>query len=220
MLSVSDVGMSLHALAEAPPTRLSCKTAEACFQFVLRAEISELESPLSQLRHFHRIQEQFPETLWSRRAGIRIGLILLHDDPAKAIPFFQTGLRDFPVLEDYLHLWMGKAWLKIGDTRQAAREFQAILALDPSTSLRPVAMVQSGHAWFELGNCQQAVPLLTQAVEQDSASLLVPQAWFEIVQCAVKEKNWMMAQQAVQSLWVRHPQFSNAHVDDFSLLLA
>ncbi len=212
--------MSLQVLAKAPSTRLLCTTAEACFQAVLGVENPELESPVSQLQHFHQIQEQFPETLWSRRAGIRIGLILLHDDPAKAVPFFQAGLRDFPVLEDYFHLWLGEAWLKIGDTHQAAREFQAIMALEPSTILRHVAMMQSGHTWFQLGECQQGVPLLTQAVKQSPAFPLVPQAWFEMMQCALKEKNWTMAQQALQSLWVRHPQFFYAHVDDFLSSLA
>ena len=213
--SVSHLGIGLQVLAEAPSDQLPCSMAEACFRSIIHAEITEAEHPASLLERFHQVQEQFPKTIWARRAGIRVGLIHLRDDPAIALPFFQAGLRDFPILEDYLRLWMGKALLETGDARQAAREFQVVREMKTSSILTNVAMMENGHAWFQVGDCQRAVPLLTEVLQKDRSSPSVPKAWFEIVQCGVKEKNWTVAQEALQSLWVHHPEFFHADVENF-----
>ena len=47
-------------------------------------------------------------------------MLLLERNPAVAIQFLRAAQRDFPVLDDYIRLWIGEALLNLGDAKEAA----------------------------------------------------------------------------------------------------
>ena len=91
----------------------SCQTGADCFQFALssskKTSNGQTAIPNDAVSIFERIQSHYPDTDWSKRAGIHLGLLLTESDPEAAFQYFQTGLQDFPVLEDYLRILDGRS---------------------------------------------------------------------------------------------------------------
>ena len=152
-----------------------------------------------------QVQAQFPDTIWAKRAGIHLGLLLTESDLEAALQFFQTALNDFPVLHDYIQFWMGEAQLQANRSRQAARSFESVVKLVPESILRTDAQFLGGQAWFQAGECELAARLYDQALERDPKSEFAPQALLHLGQCELTMKRPKKALDAFQTLWWQFP---------------
>ena len=54
------------------------------------------------LERLRRVMEQFPASLWAKRAGLLTGVSLIERNPAAALQYLRAAQRDFPVLDDYI----------------------------------------------------------------------------------------------------------------------
>src|SRR5215210_6222633 len=119
----------------------ACEQAEECFQTAalpkerLGKTVNKEQILLLKLSRLQRLMERFPATLWAKRAGLLSGALLLEQNPAVAIQFLRTSQRDFPLLDDYIRLWVGEALLNLGDAKQAADMFSSIQQAMPDSSL-------------------------------------------------------------------------------------
>src|SRR5262245_26755363 len=90
----------------------ACERAEDCFQAAalpkerLGKALNKEQVLSLKLSRLQRLMERFPATLWAKRAGLLSGVLLLDRDPAVAIQFLRTSRQDFPVLDDYVRLWI------------------------------------------------------------------------------------------------------------------
>ena len=148
--------------------------------------------------------------MWGRRAGVRIGLALLGQDPADALQFFRAANQDFPLLKDYIRLWMGEALVGSGAVRRAAKEFQSILELDSPSILKQEALLRAGLAWYEAGVCAEAISFLRQAVSLDMDSTRAARAWSGVADCADRLGQPDQAREALREIWRRYPETSEA----------
>ena len=95
MLSVV-VGFSAFSaqpLSVIDPPKVSCQSAPDCFQLAVKnikpttsLRKDQLVDPVSILQ---QVQAQFPDTIWAKRAGIHLGLLLTESDLEAALQFFR-----------------------------------------------------------------------------------------------------------------------------------
>src|SRR5689334_2324263 len=96
-----------------------CDQPEACFQAaVLPKErlgkgMSKEQVLTLKLERLQRVMDRFPDSVWSKRAGLLSGVLSIDRNPASAIPLFRSAQRDFPVLDDYIRLWIAQAQLNL-----------------------------------------------------------------------------------------------------------
>lgn len=207
---VSPLITTPHVVAQNVPA-VSCETAKQCFEDALAALKTESPNQLSaQLTRLHMLRERYPDSLWAKRAGVRIGLILTDREPEAAIEFFETALQDFPLLADSIRFWMGEARLEAGDARQAAMMFEAVLAVKPKSVLGSEATLRAGQAWYQAGDCQRASRFLNQAISMDPESDSAPGALLHQADCALKNKQAADARTILRQIWWQYPKAPEA----------
>ena len=199
-----------RSLSEPAIPDITCSSAEECFEDAIRFAERNPDQFSLQYQRFHKIQEAYPGSVWGRRAGVRIGLALLGQDPADALQFFRAANQDFPLLKDYIRLWMGEAWVGSGAVRRAAEEFQSILELDSPSILKQEALLRAGLAWYEAGVCAEAISFLRQAVSLDMDSTRAARAWSGVADCADRLGQPDQAREALREIWRRYPETSEA----------
>ncbi len=189
---------------------MDCGSAEACFQ---RAASFADEQPGQVdllVERFRHVREAYPGTLWSRRAGLRIGWSLLEREPGRAIDYLRGALKDFPVLEDYVLLKLGQALGRVGSFHEAALAFEAALESSVPSALHNETSYEAGLAWFETGQCRPAIAHLEQATARDPDSPSAPRALSLLADCAGRLQQVNLAQHALGELWRRHPESPEA----------
>ena len=211
MLSVV-VGFSAFSaqpLSVIDPPKVSCQTAPDCFQLAvknIKPTPSRRKNPsVDPVSILKQVQAQFPDSVWAKRAGIHLGLLLTESDLEAALLFFQTALKDFPVLHDYIQFWMGEAQLQANYSKQAAQSFESIVQQTPESILRTDAQFLGGQAWFQAGECELAARLYDQALERDPKSEFAPQALLHLGQCELTMKRHKKAFDAFHTLWWQYP---------------
>ena len=146
----------------APETEsFGCAEAEGCFRAALAEQKNGTRPALNgvegqsrfdlQLNRLHVLMEKHPSSVWAKRAGLVTGVLLRERDPGRAIQFLRSARRDFPLLEDYLRLWMGQALLKLGDIAEAAALMESILEVTPDSPLATRAAYEAAQAWYRAG---------------------------------------------------------------------
>ena len=211
MLSVV-VGFSAFSaqpLSVIDPPKVSCQSAPDCFQLAvknIRPATSPKETPTPDpVSLLKQVQAQFPDTIWAKRAGIHLGVLLSESELETALQLFQTALYDFPVLQDYIQFWMGEAQLQANRSKRAAQSFESVVNLVPESILRTDAQYLGGQAWFQAGECEFAGRLYDQALERNPKSEFAPQALLHLGQCALTMKQPKKALDAFQTLWWQFP---------------
>ena len=139
----------------------ACESAEDCY----RAALVQKGSPDKTVTHEDRLRakidrlrlvmEQHPGSLWAKRAGLVMGVILAEREPVDAVRFLKAAQRDFPVLEDYIRLWLGESLLKMGDTLPAAMLFESVPEVVPDTLLANRVAFRGGEASYKVGQCRK-----------------------------------------------------------------
>src|SRR5438093_13748375 len=142
--------------ANAPPDP-PCGSAEECFSAV-RGQMAQAggsavdqEKSQAMVDRLRVVMEQYPGSIWAKRAGLLMGVLLAERDPAEAVRFLKAAQRDLPLLEDYIRFWIAGSLLKLGDASQAAALFEFIPQAVPTrrSGVRP--RFEAGRAGLRPG---------------------------------------------------------------------
>ncbi|MGH7254890.1 MAG: hypothetical protein ACREI3_03850, partial [Nitrospirales bacterium] len=131
---------------------MPCNDPQPCYQAAHLMRNPLQGTPdliLAEVDRLKVVQQEHPGSLWAKRAGLRIGLLLLAHDPAEALPYLRSGQRDFPVLQDYVRLWTGKAMSRLNRPVVAAVFFESIPEVVTDTLLTTRAAYGAGEAWYQ-----------------------------------------------------------------------
>lgn len=213
----------LSSASSAPtesPADTACDTAEACYRAALAARPAgrlrgdQLQAQVERLR---LVQERHPGSVWARRAGLLRGVLLLQSQPAEAIEFLRPARRDFPVLDDYLRLWMGEALLNEGEPARAAGWLESIQEAVPDTLLEARLSLRAGEAWARQDQCGRAAEWLARAVAVGPQEPTTPAAILLLADCQAKLGKSSEAVASLRQLWVRYPQTAEAREAELRL---
>ena len=189
----------------------TCSAPEACFQAAALpkerlGKVLTKEQVLSlKLERLQRLMEQYPSTVWAKRAGLLSGVLLVERNPAVAIQFLQGAQRDFPVLDDYIRLWIGEASLKLGDAKQAAVMLESIPTAVPDSNILTRAAYRTGEAWYQASSCPEATNWFSKAVALSDKEPGTPQAYLREGACQLRVNNITEGRETLRYLWVRFP---------------
>ena len=59
------------------------------------------------------VMDLYPSTIWAKRAGVVLGVLLIERAPADAVNLLRAAQSDIPILDDYLRLWIGESLLAL-----------------------------------------------------------------------------------------------------------
>ena len=205
---------SAAPLSSSVPDTVVCQTAEACFRNALHAgknAESSSEAIVDRITKLQIVRSQFPGTMWAKRAGVHLGLLLKETSPADAIQHFRLALTEFPILDDYLNFWIAEALVIDHRPQEAAMLFEQVGSRKSQSRLRNEALFLAGRAWRASGDCSSAIRRLREAVKRQSASTHAARAWSEIGMCEWELKHLDAAHQAFREVWWRFPSHSEAN---------
>ena len=198
---------SLAISSESEP----CDTPELCFQAAalpkerLGKTLTKEQVLSLKLERLQRLMEQFPSTIWAKRAGLLSGVLLIDRNPAVAIEFLRGAQRDFPVLDDYIRLWIGWASLILGDAKQAAIMLESIPMAVPDSNILTKAAYRTGEAWYQASNCPEATNWFNRALAMSDKEPYTAQAYLRRGACQLRENNIAEGRELLKQLWVRFP---------------
>ncbi|HZS12409.1 MAG TPA: transglycosylase SLT domain-containing protein [Nitrospirales bacterium] len=162
------------------------------------------------LDRLRQVQERHPGSVWAKRAALVSGLTLLDRDPSEAMRSLRAAQRDFPLLADYVRLWLGEGHFKAGDFATAAKTFETVSDTLPETSLIARAAYRAGDAWSKAGECARAIPALMKATQLAPQEPAAPSAFLVLADCQAKAGRRAEAIDALEQLWVRYPNTPEA----------
>ncbi|MDZ4856539.1 MAG: transglycosylase SLT domain-containing protein [Nitrospirota bacterium] len=201
-----------------------CERGEDCFQSAalpkerLGKALNKEQVLLLKLDRLQRVMERFPATVWAERAGLLSGVLLLERSPVAAIEFLRTAQQDFPVLDDYIRLWMGEALLNQGDAKQAVGMFESIRQAVPDSFLLTKAAYRAGEASYQASSCPEAIAWFAKAVELNDKESGTPRALLRRSACQLRDNNIREGRETLVKLWV---QFAySAEAKEAEVLLA
>ncbi len=194
----------------------ACDSAASCFQSgalpkerlgtaLTKEQILSLK--LERLRH---LMERYPSTVWAKRAGLLSGVLLVERNPAVAIEFLRGARRDFPVLDDYIRLWIGEASLNLGDAKLAAGMLESIPAAVPDSNILTKAAYRTGEAWYQASSCQEANVWFAKALTSSDKDPAASQALLRRGACLLRENNIPEGREILKQLWLRFPYSHDA----------
>ncbi len=201
-----------------------CEREEDCFQAAalpkerLGKALNKEQVLLLKLDRLQRVIERFPATAWAKRAGLLSGVLSLDRNPAAAIQFLRAAQRDFPVLDDYIRLWMGEALLNFGDAKQAADMFESIRQAVPDSFLLTKVAYRAGEAWYQASSCPEATAWFAKALELNDKEPETPLAFLRKSACQLRDNNIREGRETLMQLWVRFAY--SAEAKEAEVLLA
>jgi soluble lytic murein transglycosylase len=187
----------------------SCRSAEDCFRSALVPFPSSVPSEdrrRLQAERLKLLRERFPESLWAKRAGVLLGVLLSEREPAEAVRLLEAARQELPLLEDYLRFWRAEALVRAGDSAQAAALFESIPQEVPDTLLRNRAAFAGGQAWFLAGDCKKATELLQRAVSLEPQDSAGPPALLSVAECQMRDNRLEDSRATLKQIWVKYPQ--------------
>ena len=188
-----------------------CDQPEPCFQAAalpkerLGKGMTKEQVLTLKLERLQRLMDRFPDTPWSKRAGLLSGVLLIDRNPAAAIPFLRNAQRDFPVLDDYVRLWIAQAQFNLGDAREAAVLLESIPLAVPDSNIMAKAAYKTGEAWYQASACQESTAWFIKALAMNDKDLAAPQAYLRRGACRLRENNIAEGRELLQQVWVRFP---------------
>lgn len=200
-------------LVPSPP---SCVSAEDCFHSAVG--INERSGSPAQrdqtmalkIDQLRSVMDLYPSTIWAKRAGVVLGVLLIEREPAEAMKLLRAVQPDIPVLDDYLRLWIGESLLKINEPIQAAELFETIPKLVPDSNVITKAAYRTGEAWYGANVCFRAVEWLERAVALGDKDMAAPLALSHQAECHIRENRLPEARAALKQLWLRYPHAPEA----------
>jgi len=198
------------------PQANGCGSAEECFTAAAWPKerfghaLTKDQVAMLTLERLRRVMEQFPASLWAKRAGLLSGVMLIQRDPAGALTHLRSAHQDFPVLDDYIRFWIGEALLHLGDAKEAARTFESVPQSVPDSNLLDQVALRAGEAWYQASSCPEAVVWLTKAVGLNDNEPRVPQAWLRLASCYLRADQPVEGRETLKKLWAKFPQTKEA----------
>ena len=208
-----------HAAQVASPEQQhveSCGSAEDCFTAAawpkerLGNVLTRDQVVALKLERLRRVMEQFPASVWAKRAGLLSGVMMIERNPAAAMQYLRAAQRDFPVLDDYVRFWMGEALLHLGDAKEAATMFEAVPQTVPDSNLFNQVTLRAGEAWYQASSCPEAVAWLVKAVGPNDKDPQVSQAWLRLAACYLRVDQLTEGRETLRQLWVKFPHTKEA----------
>ena len=214
ILALSSVPIS--AEEGAPPAASSdpsCETAEQCFRSALALDATAVSADdrlARKLERLKQVTERHAGSLWARRAALVTGVLLIERQPAEALAYLRAAQRDFPLLEDYVRLWIGDALLKSGDVSAAASFLDIIPNVVPDTLLGTRIAYRAGEAWFRVGQCAYATEPLARSVTQDPQDSGAARALLMLAECQHQDSRSPDSAVTLRQIWMRYPKTPEA----------
>jgi len=193
-----------------------CASAEDCFTAAawpkerLGNVLTRDQVVALKLERLRRVMEEFPASLWAKRAGLLTGVILIERNPAVALPYLRAGQRDFPVLDDYTRFWMGEALLQLGEAKEAAAMFESVLPAVPDSNLANQVTLRAAEAWYQASSCPESIAWLGKAVSLNDNEPQIPQAWLRMASCYLRDGQLAEGRETLKKLWVKFPHSKEA----------
>ena len=194
----------------------TCDQPEPCFQTAafpkerLGKALTREQVLTLKLERLQRLMERFPSTLWAKRAGLLSGVLSIERNPGAAIQFLRGAQRDFPVLDDYIRLWIGEAQLNLGEAKEAAILLESIPMAVPDSNILAKAAYKTGEAWYQASRCPEATTWFSKAVALNDKATSVAQAFLRRGACQLRDNNIAEGRETLRQLWVRFPYASEA----------
>lgn len=201
-----------QSLPEPQVPEVQCHTAKECFDHAISWVENNPQDFEAHRSNFQQIQMDYPESEWGKRAGLHLGRILLESQPESALQYLKEAENDFPLLRDYIRLWMAKALRQNGSSQEAAVTFESILDKDSKTLLKTDIHYGGGFAWYETDQCHHAIHHLQKALKLDPDSDDAPRALQTIADCAKQLNQKKSAVEAFGELWWRYPTSPEAEI--------
>lgn len=207
---------SAQVVGSGLPQVETCGSAEECFTAAvwpkerLGNTLTKDQVLALKLERLRRVMDQFPDSLWAKRAGLLSGVLLIDKNPASALLYLRTAQQEFPILADYVRLWMGEAQLRQGETKEAALAFGGIAQSVPDSNLLSLAALRAGESWYQAASCPEAVAWLTKAVSLNDKDAGASQAWLRLADCHLRNGQQAEAREVLKKLWVKFPQTKEA----------
>lgn len=214
VLALPFVPVSAEEGAPPPaPIDASCESAEQCFRSALApdtAAVSAEERVARKLERLHQLMERHAGSVWARRANLLTGVLLIERQPAEALLFLRAAQRDFPLLEDYVRLWIGEALLKSDDVSASASLLDIIPNIVPDTLLGTRIAYRAGEAWFRVGQCDYAMEPLSRGVAQEPQDPAASRALLMLAECQHQDNRSPDSAVTLRQIWMRYPQTPEA----------
>ena len=189
----------------------TCDQLELCFQTAafpkerLGKALTKEQVLTLKLERLQLLMERFPSTIWAKRAGLLSGVLLMARNPPAAIQFLRGAQRDFPVLDDYIRLWIGEAQMNLGDAKEAAVLLESIPMAVPDSNILAKAAYRTGEAWYQASSCPEATKWFSKAIALNDKETSAPQAFLRRGACQLRENNIAEGRETLRQLWVRFP---------------
>lgn len=214
-LACSSVSAEERTVPSGPveATAGTCEEAEPCFRMALAPDASARsaeERLLRRLERLRRVVTRHPGSVWARRANLLMGALLIERQPVEALVHLRAAQRDFPLLEDYIRLWIGEALLRSGDLSAAASSLEIIPNVVPDTLLGTRAAYRAGEAWFRVGQCGYAMNLLARAVAQEPQDPGAARALLMLAECQARDNRSPDSAVTLRQIWTKYPQTPEA----------
>lgn len=199
-----------------PPTSVPCVSAEDCFRAAVvlnertGSQPQRDQTMMLKIDQLRSVMDLYPSTIWAKRAGVVLGVLLIEREPAEALKLLRAVQPEIPVLDDYFRLWIGEALLKLNEPVQAAELFETIPKLVPDSNVITKAAYRTGEAWYHANVCFRAVEWLERAVTLGDKDPAAPLALSHQAECHLRENRLSEARAALKQLWLRYPQAPEA----------
>ena len=188
-----------------------CEQPELCFQAAAfpkerLGKIMNKEQVLTlKLERLQQLADRFSGTLWGKRAGLLSGVLLIERDPASAMQFLRGAQRDFPVLDDYIRVWIAESQLNLGQAKEAAVLLESIPMAVPDSNILGKAAYKTGEAWYQAAACAESTAWFGRAVAMNDKDAGAPQAYLRRGACRLRDNNVVEGRELLQQVWVRFP---------------
>ena len=189
-----------------------CDSAEACFRAAMAPLplVSPQDRGRVKLERLQAAEARDPDSIWSKRARLAAAVLSTGTDPPGAVRRLLVAQPDFPIIDDYIRVWIGEALYRSGEVSQAAEMFESVPTQGSDTILVARAGFRSGEARYRSGQCKKAIEPLTKAVALAPQDAAAPAAQFMLADCLVREGRIPDSQTAFRQLWSRYPNAPEA----------
>ena len=191
------------------PVSFSCQSPEPCFEYVVaqmqkgrRAafpSVLQLEALLGQIQMVDK------QNIWNKRAKLHVGYWLKNTSPEQARELLWVSLKEFPLLSDYIKIWIGETYLKTGHWKEAIAVLKGVVSGQRESLLQVKALYLTAEAMTRSGDCKKAAPVLLQAVSKEPRNERASWSVSQLGHCALQQGQRTLASNYFRQVWQEYP---------------
>jgi len=197
-----------HAVVSFNPPLVPCYDAEQCLaELLVEVDAPSSGSAVSSKAAalFLQMTTAYGDTPWAQQARLRYGHALRASKPDEAIPLLRQSLTDFPMLDDYLYLWLVQAYVQADMWEEAAKIVEKFTDGYRESLVRAEVLYQGGTVLLKMGDCQTARSVLAQALSLKPQHSQAAYVLFQIGLCAAQLGHKDEAIEIFRKLWWQFP---------------